>query len=517
MLKNKKSLYRYFGILLYVVFLILMIFVISRKVDYHIDETLSYGLANYTKGYFVDIKEYQKYEPAADPFIEYLSVQPGQRRSLNIAWSNQTNDSHPPFYYGLVHLVGGLKVGTFSKWFAGSINIVFALLTLFLIRRITELLTEDDLIRELISAGFVLNYGILSDSAFFRMYFMSMFFVTLTAYLILLQTKKDRKLWFYLPIIFIVYAGTLTHYYCLLFDILISVVYCLRLLFKKKWKDVVLYCLSMAVAAAMTIVTFPAIIPHLFTTGHAQDAFSGIAKISDYFSRIWTCFNILNDMLFGKLLFILIPAIVILAFLGKKEQNAKEQRTLFVIMLLPTLLFFVIISVTASYLNERYFTPIFALLYCGILVLFLLQIKRWIAGRRVFVLSSTVLLIVLTALSYVGGKWPYLYRKDLEYLNKAKEHGDSDCVCIHGPFRLGWEVQLNFNEFIKYKSFILMDQSEIDMEYLKKNIDSDKVVISLIDVENEKEYIQQIINTFPQFTSYELIGGNGNGNSYFLY
>ncbi len=512
--KKKKNSSLYFAVILYVLFLALQVFVISQKVNYHIDETLSYGLANYTKGYFVALQEGYRYEPASQPFIEYLSVQPGNRSNLAMAWSNQANDSHPPFYYALVHIVGALRVGTFSKWYGGAINIVFSLLTLFVIRRIIELLTDNEMIKNVISAGFVLNYGILSDSALFRMYFMSMFLVTLTTYLIMLQIRKDRGLLFYILIIPIVATGALTHYYCLLFDIFISIVYCVYLLTKKKWKDVVIYFICMAIAAAITIFTFPPIVRHLFSTGHAKDAAAGISAFSDYFSRIWVCFTAINDMLFGKMLFLILPGLIILSLIARKKD--RDER-LYLFILLPSLLYFIIVAITATYTNERYFTPIFAVMYCGLMTLLLSGLDRVIDNRKIMNCVGVVLILASVGMSYVGSKWPYLYRSDLDYLQKAESHGDAECICIHNEYRLNWEIQLNFNEFIKYKSFTLLDQRDIRPEDLSKFISSDKVVINLTCVDNKEEYIAQIIEALPQFSSYEVIGGNGYGVSYFLF
>ncbi len=500
-------------VLLYIVFLILQILVIHNKVNYHVDETLSYGLANYTKGYFIALEEGHKYEPASDPFVEYLSCQPGNRSNFDIAWSNQSNDSHPPFYYALVHIACAYKVGTFSKWYAGAINIVFALLTLFMLRRLIGLLCDDKLIRNIISIGFVLTYGILNDVTLFRMYIMSMFLVILTVYLILLQLKKNMGIWFYLLMIITVYVGALSHYYCLLFDILISVIYCVYLLCHKKWKDVVFYCISMGIAAVMTICTFPPIVRHLFSTGHAKDAYAGLTSLSDYASRIVLCFNTINDMLFGKLLYLLIPTTVVLDIIKKKKDGSHS----YLFVLLPAFLYFILIAITASYTDERYFTPIFALLYGGIFTLFLNGLSGVISNRKIFAAVAVVVVLCSIALSYYKAKWPYLYRRDLDYLNKADEHADADCICIHGEYRLGWEVQLNFNEFCRYRSFTLLSRGEIDSESIQKFIDSDQVVIHLTCIDDQESFIRQIVEASPKFSSYEVLGGNGCGVSYYLY
>ena len=502
-----------FEVLLYLAFFILLVFVISQKVNYHIDEILSYGLANYNKGYLIDLENGVRYEPASEPFIEYLSVQPGNRSNFAMTWANQANDSHPPFYYALVHLFCALKVGVFTKWFAGAINIVFALLTLFVVRRIAELLCDDKAIRNIVSIGFAYNYAIISDVALFRMYFMSMFLVITTAYLVLLQLKKDRGLLFYILITTIVFVGALTHYYCLLFDIFISFAYCVYLLTKKKWKDVLLYCVCMGIAAAATIYVFPPIVRHLFTTGHANDAFNGITMFSEYASRIFVCFKTVNDMLYGGLLYLILPCIIYFAIANKNDEN----NILYFIAMIPTVLYFLIVAITATYTNERYFTPIYAISYCLIFCFLLSNIKKYITQEKRFMAMGLAVVLLSVSLSYVKAEWPYLYRQDRSYLNKAETYSDTDCICIHNELRLSWEIQLNFNEFIKYKSFTVFDQRALDLEDLNSYIHSDNVIVHLTCVEDEEAYLQSIIDALPQFSNYEVIGGNGNGTSYYLY
>jgi hypothetical protein len=269
----------------------------------------------------------------------------------------------------------------------------------------------------------------------------------------------------------------------------------------------------MGIAAAASIFTFPSIISHLFLSGHSQDARAGLSSISDYVSRIAVCFNTINNMLFGRFLYLLIPATVVMCILQKK----KNEKNVYLFILLPAFLYFVLIAITASWTNERYFTPIFAILYCGILTLFFTKLSEAVKDQKTFSVAALVFILLLTALSYYKAEWPYLYRDDLEYLNKAEEHKDAECICIHNEYRLAWEVQLNFNEFMKYKSFTLLDQRKIKTEDLKNYIGSDQVVIHLTCVDNKEEYLKEIIEALPQFSAYEVIGGNGNGVSYYLY
>ena len=56
-----------------------------------------------------------------------------------------------------------------------------------------------------------------------------------------------------------------------------------------------------------------------------------------------------------------------------------------------------------------------------------------------------------------------------------------------------------------------------DTEDLKDLIGSSEVVINLTCVDEKEKYIQEIMAALPQFTSCEVIGGNGYGTSYYLH
>jgi len=63
----------------------------------------------------------------------------------------------------------------FSKWYAGIINIFFALLTLYILRKLVLNLTKNKEISNIVSFVFILSPGILSAISFFRMYIMECF------------------------------------------------------------------------------------------------------------------------------------------------------------------------------------------------------------------------------------------------------------------------------------------------------------------------------------------------------
>jgi hypothetical protein len=62
------------NIMIYVVFTLLMIISLSRKVNLHLDETYSYGLSNNTTGIEISVKDGEVYRPADGAHMDYMTV-----------------------------------------------------------------------------------------------------------------------------------------------------------------------------------------------------------------------------------------------------------------------------------------------------------------------------------------------------------------------------------------------------------------------------------------------------------
>lgn len=182
------------------------------------DEIYSYGLANhqYTDTIKMDPEEGVPYEPVAMAYLEYVAVKEEGRFDYINVWKNQAEDVHPPFYYLILHTICSIFPGKFSIWYAAYINIIFALLTLWAVRKLAWELTEDALFKTVVSVCFILTSGVLHICAFLRMYIVVMFWITLITYLFakILRGGKSNN---YVYICIVSVLGTLTHYYFLIY------------------------------------------------------------------------------------------------------------------------------------------------------------------------------------------------------------------------------------------------------------------------------------------------------------
>lgn len=294
------------SIILYVIFTCLMIGVISSKMNYYIDEIYSYGLANSTGEGIDMVIEFDKtYTPADSAYADYMMVQEGERFSYSNVWKNQTNDVHPPLYYALLHTICSFFPGTYSVWYAGAINIIFALLILFVMRKLILELTGNRYIMEILSVVFVFLSGILHAVSYMRMYIMAMFWIILLTYLFVRQIGNNRQtpdIKFLGCIYLTTVAGALTHYYVIVFAVCISTVYGIYLLCGRRGKELIAFVISMVLAGGTAVAVFPAMIQHIFFGYRGEEAISNLSQNTVYATNTREFFELINDQVFGGLL-----------------------------------------------------------------------------------------------------------------------------------------------------------------------------------------------------------------------
>lgn len=519
---------------LYIAFVLLMIVVICLKSNYYIDEIYSYGLSNHT-GEGINITfEYDKtYTPGASVFRDYMEVQSGEQFDYSCVWANQTDDVHPPFYYAILHTICSVFPDTFSKWYAGSINIVFAILVLFVMRKQIQLLTDNKYILTIMSVSFVLLSGILHAVAYFRMYIMAMLWVTLLSYLFVKQVDEKHDFRFYRCLYLVTAAGALTHYYVIIFAFFISCMYGVYLLWEKRIKEVLFFCLTMALAAGTSIVVFPAMIQHMFYEYRGVEAIGNLAaaRYDNYWDALKAFFTVLNQQVFGGMLGHIIISFLILSAViyFRDERNAGEEwmsvRDIFlrydrkcvkryVLLVIPCFLYFMLVSKMSFVVADRYISPIYAVSYVCIMCMIFTVLNGFLKGNAFIVLTVSISALLIVG-SYVSAGWTYLFWDSRAFLAAAEEHGNYDCICVFEGEN--WLLHPEFAEYSVYKSVTFISPDELREEGIAKWDSGEGVIVSFIgNSYNLDERVQELVWN-NGYGGYIYLGTFGFDNSYFLH
>lgn len=510
-------------IILYLMFMVLMIGVLKYKENYHIDELLSYGLSN-GKGNF-SVTTGVKMEPANSVFIDYLASD-GTINLRNV-WENQKHDTHPPLYYLILHLICVFHPYSVSMRYAGYINIFFALLTLFFVRKICKLLTQSDEITTLISVAFILSAGILSAVSFLRMYIMAMAFVTVITYLLLndIDRKLSVKKCFLLGVVTIL--GALTHYYFIVYAVFISIACGVYFLVKKRWNTVARFCVTMGCAGVISYLIFPEMINHMFSGLRGSESIENLKNLSDYGERLKTFFTIIDGEIFGGILKYILWIIGILLLwcllshggikkvccmfkeLKIAEENSEILKIRYLIVIVPLIMYYLCVSKMAVYQSNRYMYPIYAVLFsvvlCGVYIIF-----HYAFGGKKAALLFCVIISLLTCGSWSYNTWDYCGKSSAQGLREADKYENYDCLCI---FDDDWMILLSYQELSKYKSVTFLRDGEIEKNDLAGLDDQNGFIVLLSGFDNEK-YLELLKEMYPDLTSCKTIMNYGYGTSY---
>lgn len=289
---------------IYVTFLLIAILIFTNKMNMHIDEMLSYKLAN-NDGIVMDFEEGRTYTPAEQIYLQNL-IANNVFEQFNFAtvWKNQTNDVHPPLYYLILHIICSYNVGRFSIWYAAGINIFFAAFTLNILRKLIYLFTDDKVVVEFCSILYIVSPGILQNVSFLRMYVMAMFWVTLTAYLFVRVHEESFSWKLWSQIGFAAIAGALTHYYCIIYLCATCLVFGVCLLIERRWRDLVALFLYMDVSAVIAVSVFPAMVQHMFSGYRGTESIENLTKGTgvEQWERIKSFYGFVNNQVFGNIL-----------------------------------------------------------------------------------------------------------------------------------------------------------------------------------------------------------------------
>ncbi len=513
---NNRKLYKAGICSLYIILFFTCCALFFMKTDFMVDELLTYNLSNQDRWFHT--KNGKIYTPANTPYMDAMTSD--GKLHLGQIWEQQTNDTHPPFYYLLVHMVCMAFPGKFSIAYAGVINIIFILLTLFMVRKIFKLLIHDELVELILSAVFILTAGILNIIPLLRMYVMAIFFITAIAYHILKNIEHFGIREFAIAAI-IVISGALTHYYFLIYAFFISFFFGLIMLGEKRFKEFFVYVISMAISAGATIAIFPAIITHLFKQGRGSQSIENIKS-----SNLAQCFSeyikIISRELFGGLFGIILIAIVVMIIIYLvKTLKAADRRFdkisiyRYICLLAPVLCYLLLVAKSAPFRIDRYASPIYAVTIAGVWSLLYTCIKSVVTNAKIRNGVFAAFAIIVIVLGLVKSNWGYLYLDGKERLAESVIYGEGTQAIV--VYDKAWRTNAFFLEISNCESSVFYKAQDYAKfkEKAEKNPLPDKIALIIVGLD-----ANEILNSFlTEHGEYTIVKDNGQwqyGHSYYL-
>ncbi len=424
--------------------------------------------------------------------IEYLTIQEEDIFDFFPVILNQSRDVHPPLFYILVHIVSSFFLGHFSKYIIFIINILFYILTCIYILKIFKLYKkEKEGLIAIILYG--LSMGAISTVMFQRMYMMMTFFVLLYTYIALKITRKGitKKEITYLSIATIL--GFLTQYYFCIFAGIIFIILLIHLKGKRKtwiWENIKLAILGIAI--------FPASIYHIFFS------YRGLTNLQEnYFERlIFYVEEMFKEFSLNRIIgYILLGIFMILAFIFFIKNIKNKRISEYSIIAFPVIIYYLIISKTAPYLEQRYILPTLPLIVIGVVLMSSYYISKLSKKHIRLVFSILAILVAFSIQTYgiIKNEPDYLYKGYNEYINLAKKYEDYQFVYVGIN---NYNHIKNMLEFTIYKESLILNENQI--EILKERNIEDKFILGI------KLYLDtdKVLNEVLKYTNsnnYELV------------
>ena len=494
--------------ILYIIFAITLLFTVSKKVNFHIDELLSYNLSNADEWF--NPTDGVKYEPAGEIYSEYHTS--NGTFDLSHVWLQQTNDVHPPFYYMILHGICCLTPNVFTMRSAFLVNFIFQILMFYVFRKLLKLIIDNDIVVSIISVTYIFNYAVLTMNTFFRMYIMASFFVTLFSYLIL-RNMDSFDIKKYIALYLTSVCGALTHYYFVVFIFFVSLMIGIYMIIGKRLKEIVGFIVTMSLAGISSYLIFPAIIDHVFSSGRGTEAIENL-KTSNFSENLKNYYSITNKELFGGILSVLIFLIVftlIVLFLNKEKDIvgfSKKNLWQYSTIILPCICFYMFIAKTAPYQEDRYISPIFTVLFALIAGLVYFSLIHFIKSTRAVNTLIIICSLLIVVLGLYKADWKYLYLDNADSLEFADAVGSEfDVICTYqyknglGPTLLEASKcrSITYYETTDYDEFVSLHGNE---QY------GDNVVFMLTNQTEEMQlsFINKFLGDNPD---YVLVRDNG--------
>lgn len=552
---NTQKGYNIVTVIVIIIVSIFMFYWISQKEGFHEDEIFSYGSSNYKwdnvyqaagksdylnraiEKYVIgqsfgetleNIKYYLEHSSefmslagdiqkndkpvwkTSEDAKEYATIGEGDVLNYFSVYYNQSRDVHPPLFYILVHLFSSIAYGMFSKYIIFAINLIFFILTCYVIRKIFEVFNKKWLgILTIIFYG--LSMGAASTVVFLRMYMMLTFFSLAYLYINLsilnnkLQiTKKDK--W---KLFAIVLLGFLTQYYFCIFALLVFLFMFVRFIQKKQYKMLRKYIAIHIVTAIVGIILFPASIYHIFISyrgaGGEGNGRTIIESLEFYLKQLGDAFSINNVFMYVLIAIAVLGIILRLVIKAKNIKiNKIERLSQFLLLVIPTVIYFVIVSYISPNVEAKYAIGYIMPILPEISIIFILGVYRIFKNKKIAMGFTTIVVLVITINGLITNEPKYLYRGYNNYLEIAEKYKDLDFVYVVDN---GFTHINSIPEFMTYNKSLIVNINFDKLDFLKTDEElqgQDQFILCIKKWLNVDDTLNQILEN-SGFTQSELL------------
>ena len=460
----------------------------------------------------------------AEQFRNYVTVEGRDAFDYLSVYFNVKDDNHPPVHFMLLHTMSSVFQRTLSPWLGCGINLVCLGITLWLLLRLgkqlADLLDLEGKGRQLGILAVLLygmSTGALATVLLIRMYgLLSCLCVALFS----VHVEKWKDEGFHKKnkgLIAITVLGFLTQYFFLFYCILLAAVTAALLLYRHRTRELWCYIRSMVIAAVTGLVLFPFAISDVFSSGRGTEALGNLTSgLTGYGARLLAFGKILADRTVGWPLLLGGCAAGVILLLGKGirrhqtgEKAEAAKKDALLMLFVPVAGYFLLASRMSPYLVDRYIMPLFPFAAL-LLALLLCCLGKKLAQTACW--KETVVGYGLVALLVVV-QGLRLASYDGEYLYTG--YADQTALAREYAYLpcicvyAGVGYYENLPEFMEYTGTLLVTEKELENRKDTGSVENLDQVVVLVKQGVEKGNVRSILRDKYGYTTEEVLLSGG--------
>ena len=514
--KLKKSTVVICMVLIILLQVIVRIYVGNRKEYFHIDEAYSYALMNYDKIDITDNSDFYDNWHNKKYYIDYLSVNEDEKFDFRAVYENQKNDVHPPLYYLLLRIAASFTIDSFAKWTGIILNIVIFVFSSIFIYLICSKLFKNQILALFATLITGLTIGALDTTAYIRMYELTNLFILMITYAHMkIFDKEELKL---NDLIFIgttALLSSLTHYYTIMYMFVLFVMFAVKYIKKKQYKNLAKYVATFAIAAGLSLAIFPYSLYHMFGGYRGAGAKSNLFNLDSLFVDAGQCFYILQKGAANNLGLLLILIYIILK---QKAKNLEGKDKIINLIFVPSIIYFLLVAKMSPYKELRYFMPIVSVSTIWLIYTFYILYKNILKEKDAMLVTILTFVIVIVSPIVTKTKLDFTFTKMNHLAERIAEKSDLPVMYIINENNLRFLDDIYL--FTEFEDSYIMKSSNASIENIEnvmKDKDMSKGIVLVFNEGVDSDSIISQIKAKYNYSKDELMQNLNAGKVVYVY
>ena len=518
------------------------VFFCCLKSGFAIDELITIGQANSSKGGWIrDVREEYTdgvmigHQITGKELFEFLTVSNDERFNVVSPYLNLATDCHPPLYHMLLKVASSFVTSSFSKWPGLVLNLIIFMLCNLLVYKICNKIFNDRLASSVTMLLYAISLSSLSSLIFIRMYILLSLMTLLLMYEVMLILEKPRPV-IYPAVTLTILMGMFTQYNYVFAAFFFCLVTLVVLLKRKQIKTALFFSVSALLGVGLLIPVFPAIFTQ-FNFGVAEGStvsvnstMNNILDFASYPATFAMNIQILLSDSMAAVVIVILAAMICLCvkmYLEYRKSSKGEDydkykipsdnnaKTILIMTAVTLVLSFACIALSVSFPDQRYLHHLQALIYPFVCLVICIMMHnfRLISAKVKNVVTVVLVIAVLGASirAVAVRSLPYLFTEYPSYQKTLDEY--THCPCLYvDPEHYDMIDAAALQFLVRSDDVFITNPTNLSSDELKKYVeehaDNGKLLVYIFDLKGkEGEILDYLSSSFgykvskPLFTS----------------